>query len=166
MNTDLQVLSDRLDRLEAFLGPLPSPNVCLLSDLSSLQSRLRSVIPDEAAAASQAVGMLSTTCASLRELSSTRRQRALRAGKIVDATGAGLVEMEGLMEGLNMEGFSPPRAEKKRVQELEGRVAEIEKNVEEEEMKVDELLEEFDRATKKLNGRIAALAEAVRNGNM
>lgn len=162
MNTDLQVLSDRLDRLEAFLGPLPSPTTCLLSDLTCLQARLRSVIPDEAAAASQAVGMLSRTCTSLFELSSSRRQRALRAGKIVDATGARLVEMEGLMEGISMEGIGVAREEKRRIEDIEGSVTGVEKDVEDEERKVDKVLEEFERATRRLNGRIAALAEAVR----
>lgn len=158
MEVDLQVLNDRVSRLEALFGPLPASN-CIHGVLFSLRARLRALVSDEVVAAARTVRMLSHTAPHIRNLSQARRARAARAGHVVDCVAAMLQELDALTQGVRLGELCTTAMEGAELQKMNNKVRKLEEDVEEEEKQVDELLAEFELATKRLNARIVALAE-------
>lgn len=166
MQTDLQVLQDRVSRLESVLGPTPStPAPCIHARTQDALKKLREQIPDEMAAARRAVGMLSYATPGLRGLGVARRARAARAEGVVDRAAAGLSEMEALLQGMEFPGSGLPvdQACIEELSQLERTIAcEALPAVEDEEQTLDRLLIDFNDTTARLNNQILALAGALR----
>lgn len=166
MQTDLQVLHDRVSRLETVLGSRPAPqSSCIHARTQDALKKLREQVPDEMAAAHRAVTMLSYATPGLRGLGVTRRARTARAESAVDRAATSLAEMEALLQGLELPSSNLPVG-CERMEELSRLerivVCETKPAVEDDEEKLDRLLVDFNDATARLNNQILALADTVR----
>lgn len=166
METELQVLVERITVLEELLGPPPtSPSPCLHRRIRAAHRDLCKIVPDEMAAAYRAVQLLSHVTPSLRSLRYARRARAARAEEVVDRVATALAEMEVLSDEGQVDGSSL-RIDRRlgdELQDLQSRISEqISPAVQEEEQAMDDLLMKFNEATNHLNDRILSLADAVR----
>lgn len=162
MDTDLQVLHERVSRLETILGPLPVSK-CIHSSIAPMRDRLREIVSDEVVAAASAVRMLSHTTPNLRGLSQVRRARVTHAQNVVDRAVLMLQKLEDLVQGTRSGEFCITVQDGAKLHEINRRVQMLEKQVGEEEQKVDALLAEFESVTTRFNKCIVNLAELARS---
>lgn len=162
MDTDLQVLHERVSRLEAILGPLPASK-CIHFSFYSTRDRLRAIVSDEVVAAARAIRMLSHATPQLRSLFQARRVRVTHAQNVVDHAVLMLQELEALTQGMRLGEFCIPADNEVELRKMKNRMQTLERQVGGEEKHVDALLAEFEAVTRRLNARIIALAELARS---
>lgn len=166
METDLQVLSNRIARLESLLGPPPpTQSPCIHERAKKAQQNLRTHVPDEMAAAHRAVTMLSHSTPSLRGLQYARQTKAARAEYAVNRVAAALQDMEAVQDGLQMDAdtLCVDSELQDALCNVQTRLADVEAPaMEVEEQNLDRLLMEFSDATARLNTRIVDLARTIR----
>jgi len=165
MERDLQHLSERIGQLEAQIGQKPPEATSddLHTCLRKTQVALREQVPDEMAAASRAVTMLSHAAPRVPAAARARRQQALEGGRVVDAAVDALCEMELLVgAGLHAGGLVVSDDVAAGLRAVAGRVeGAVMEEMEKEDLALDELLVDFNECTARLNHRILSLAGKI-----
>lgn len=166
MQTDLQVLGDRISRLETLLGTEGSEqSQCIHVRANDALQKLRTQVPDEMAAARRAVAMLAYATPGLRGLAATRRARVARAEAVVNRAAIGLNDIDALLEGMefpgnNLQKIRENATELSRLERVI--VCDAQPAVEDVERRLDELLVDFNDATARINNQILALAGTLK----
>lgn len=163
MDTDVSSLLRRVKRLELLLGPVANEgnHPGLRTQLSTAAEELRSLVPDEAAAAQRALTLLSTTagtstCMLEARLSTTTQlvQRALPQ----------LSHLDSLISESD-DCHVPPIISTdhfRTLAKLSQRARNVRCDQDHQDTQVDHLLAAFDSATARLNAAIHILANQVR----
>lgn len=150
METELAVLTSRIAALERLVGQPDTPGVSLHSALTKGVSKLREHVPDELAAATRAVQMLSLTTGNSIE-------RVGDADALVSGTAVSLEEMTELQAAVHGDVVLPAGLEL-----VQAKLAEAEDSLDGVEGQVEKLLISYNSAIAGLNCRLVVLAGLVR----
>lgn len=166
MQSDMQVLRERIARIESVVGSgLPQQSSCLHVQMQHALNSIRKHIPDEIVAARHALDMISYAAPGLRGLSAARQARVEHAEAVVDRVVKALVEMDTLERSMTIPGNDLPinRGHLQKLDILQQKVmCEAEPQIESEEQRLDRVLVDFNDATLRLNHRILAMANKIK----
>lgn len=166
MTSDVEVLRERICRLESIIGSGASTqSSCIHIQVKGALAALRTQVPDEIVSARHAVEALSSAASGLRGLAATRCARIEHAEALVDRVAEALAEMDDLESAVTLPGRDLP-IKSKQIQMLDVLhhtvACDIAPTVETEEQQLDRVLVDFNDATARLNSQIIALATKIK----
>lgn len=164
MNTDLYVLSSRIQAIENQLGirPASKQNETIQTSIQQCLTSLRQQVPDEIAAAKRAVTMLSHAAPRLPSAARLRRTEASSLEQTVDETILLLDEMQRLVKEMDDVDLSQVARNAPRVEQLQSTLlTQLAPGIDREDAQLDKLLIDFNDSTARLNHHLISLAATM-----